>query len=125
MLYDEDYRRVPSLWGSNPGKFVRDWIVRAQNDGIDFQNLRVLDAGAGEGKNSVPPALLGAQVSAVDSPRIALQRFENQPDWNVAARRVDLHEADIRTFDVGTDCYDLVIAYGSYIAYQILLNNEM
>ena len=43
----------------------------------------------------------------------------------MAARRVDLHEADIRTFDVGTDCYDLVIAYGSYIAYQILLNNEM
>jgi SAM-dependent methyltransferase len=100
--YDEGYRAVPCFWGEEPGSLVREFLSVNSANG-----LRVLDLGAGEGKNASALARAGAIVDAVELSSSAIEngigRFGDGFNW--------IH-ADVRTLSPGGGSYDLIVNYG-------------
>lgn len=60
--YDDGYKSCKCFWGDEPGSLVR----KVQEIIDDWRDLKVLDAGCGEGKNAAFLAEKGALVTAVD-----------------------------------------------------------
>jgi cyclopropane fatty-acyl-phospholipid synthase-like methyltransferase len=104
--YDLEYAKCPCFWGTAPGKFVRN-VPSLVHAG------RVLDLGAGEGKNAIYLAEHGFDVLAVDCSRFALanfrQRLAAMPEE--IARRIEIVEADVTGFQPN-GFFDVVVAYG-------------
>ena len=61
--YQEEYENSTCFWGKEPAKYVK---LLAETLSHNLQGMRVLDLGAGEGKNAVYLAHLGAEVVAID-----------------------------------------------------------
>lgn len=76
--YDDGYEAVTGFWGIAPGSLVQEYL--ATNDAA---GLRVLDVGAGEGKNAAAFARAGATVLAVECSASAIRNgrklFPNDP----------------------------------------------
>ncbi|HUG39708.1 MAG TPA: class I SAM-dependent methyltransferase [Longimicrobiales bacterium] len=81
------------------------------------RGARVLDLGAGDGRNAIPLARAGHRVTAVDRSRWALAALRRAAIRAGCATRTDqplgmeIVEADLATF-CPLDDYDLVIAHG-------------
>ena len=103
--YDSGYKGCPCFWGSDPGSLVAKLAEIIPT----FKGLRVLDAGCGEGKNAFFLASKGALVQAYDVSQIAIQHAEKLKDQT---HNVFFHAQDVRTVDLKTDSFDVVIAYG-------------
>src|SRR4051794_21937393 len=105
--YDEGYRSAECVWGASPGALV----VRLDKLMPGYLPAPVLDAGCGEGENSAYYARRGASVLAVDVSEFAIEHATSI--WadvpNVSWRQDDVCEANL-----GTEQFDLVIAYGLY-----------
>ncbi len=102
--YDNGYRSCDCFWGNEPSSLVKALTPHIH----EFSGLRVLDAGCGEGKNAAFLSKQGAVVTAVDLSAIAISHAKR--DWKTLAG-VDWVQADIRTFDLGAQPHDVVIAY--------------
>lgn len=103
--YDEGYRQCTCFWGSEPGSLVR-MLPRYRSSVVD---MKVWDAGCGEGKNAIHLARLGAHVDAWDVSELALSNARKAwPDANV----INWRHADVRKADPTGGYYDLVIMYG-------------
>jgi 2-polyprenyl-3-methyl-5-hydroxy-6-metoxy-1,4-benzoquinol methylase len=103
--YEEGYRSCPCFWGTEPGSFVRLF-----KDVIgDTNGLRVLDAGCGEGKNSVFLAEFGAIVDAVDISALAVENGKKQ--WP-SVSGLNWRIGDIQHMELPSGYYDAVIGYG-------------
>jgi cyclopropane fatty-acyl-phospholipid synthase-like methyltransferase len=89
-----------------PGKFVRN-IPSLVHSG------RVLDLGAGEGKNAIYLAQHGFDVLAVDCSRFALANFRRRLTGlsEEVSRRIEIVEADVTRFQPNGN-FDVVVAYG-------------
>jgi len=110
--YQIEYENSTSLfWEAKPAKFVSYFVKEVP---LDFNDLNVLDLGAGEGKNSVYLANLGANVTAVDVSDIALSRFALQPNYTKCAAKIKQIQADIRTVNFSPFHFDVIIAYGVF-----------
>jgi len=104
--WNERYQSRPSLWSGKPNP----------NLVSETQNLTAgtaLDAGAGEGADAIWLAEHGWRVTAIDVSTVALQRAathaaERGPE---IADRVEWRPADLRSWDPGTDDFDLVVAH--------------
>jgi tellurite methyltransferase len=105
--YDRGYESCDCFWGTEPSSLVKALVPHLH----EFSGFRVLDAGCGEGKNAAFLSKQGAFVTAVDLSAIAISHAKR--DWKTLGG-VDWVQADIRTFDVGVQPYDVVIAYGLY-----------
>lgn len=103
--YDDGYSECPCFWGRGPGSLIK----RSSAESLSFENIRVLDAGCGEGKNAVYMAQRGAQVLALDISSIALRNARAM--WP-SAENVVWTEADIRTVDLPDNGFDVALAYG-------------
>jgi len=104
--YDVGYRVCDCFWGKEPGRLVSNHI---RNMG-DLKNLRVLDAGCGEGKNAQVFSSLGATVTAVDCSDEAINNGKRAwPDLSI-----EWVVSDIRDFKPNPQAYDIVISYGLY-----------
>jgi cyclopropane fatty-acyl-phospholipid synthase-like methyltransferase len=103
--YDAGYRYSPCFWGKEPGSLVKMLCQRVHN----WNDLKVLDAGCGEGKNSVYLAGKGATVHAFDISEAAIANAK--ASWSEAANIV-WKVRDARKMDFGHEYYDVVIAYG-------------
>jgi SAM-dependent methyltransferase len=104
--YEEGYLTCPCFWGTSPGSLVQR-LEEEINGGVN--DLRILDAGCGEGKNSIHLARRGATVKAFDVSSTAIQNaLSAWPDSHL----VDWQCADIRDLEIPEDSYDVVIAYG-------------
>lgn len=103
--YDEGYTACPCFWGTNPSSYVR--LLESKLG--SFTNLKVLDAGCGEGKNATYLANLGAHVLAIDISSAAITN--GKATW---PERVNLvwQEEDIRIKPLPDHTFDVVIAYG-------------
>jgi 2-polyprenyl-3-methyl-5-hydroxy-6-metoxy-1,4-benzoquinol methylase len=104
--YDQEYAQCPCFWGTDPGKYVRHLPDHLSTG-------RVLDLGAGEGKNAVYLASKGFDVVAVECSEYAIQNFQNRLR-NVsaaAAERIQLIRQDVTAF-APSGSFDVVIAYG-------------
>ena len=76
--YDSGYQRCPCFWGRGPGRLVQHLAGFVS----DFETLRVLDAGCGEGKNSHFLAMRGAHVRAIDISEAAIANGRNAFNGN-------------------------------------------
>jgi 2-polyprenyl-3-methyl-5-hydroxy-6-metoxy-1,4-benzoquinol methylase len=120
--YDRGYAAVPCFWGRSPGSLVASFLA-SHNP----KNLRVLDVGAGEGKNAAAFARLGATVDAIECSSEAIENgrstfFDVEINWI---------EQDVTTYEFPTDFYDVVVCYGLIHCLQsereatrILLNTQ-
>jgi 2-polyprenyl-3-methyl-5-hydroxy-6-metoxy-1,4-benzoquinol methylase len=101
--YDDGYEAVTGFWGTTPGSLVRGYLATHEVIG-----LRVLDVGAGEGKNAAAFARAGATVVAVECSATAIRNgkklFPNDPiTWT---RR------DALEMDYPKSSFDIVVSYG-------------
>lgn len=101
--YDEGYRAVSSFWGTEPGSLVSDFLTNRGASG-----LRVLDVGAGEGKNAAAFARAGADVEAVECSLSAIRNGRRLfPDQGIRWLHRDALESRYTA-----NAYDVVISYG-------------
>lgn len=101
--YDEGYKAITGFWGTEPGSLVRDYL--STHDAV---GLRVLDVGAGEGKNAAAFANAGSKVDAVECSLAAIEngrRLFPHPaiDW--------LH-SDVLDVGYQKSSYDVIVSYG-------------
>lgn len=103
--YDDGYAQSRCFWGNHPGRLIRELETYLPT----FTDLRVLDAGCGEGKNAVWVAKKGASVLAVDVSKLALSNALSQ---HVQDLDIAFYEGDFVAFDFGKEEFDVCIAYG-------------
>ena len=101
--YDQGYRSVQGFWGTAPASLVACYLSLHNPAG-----LKVLDVGAGEGKNAAAFASAGALVDAIECSSAAIRNglslFPNPLiNW--------IHGDAVRQ-DYPADFYDVVICYG-------------
>lgn len=104
--WDERYQSRPSLWSGKPNP-----NLVSQTQGLTAGTA--LDAGAGEGADAIWLAEQGWRVTAIDVSTVALQRAaahaaERGPQ---IADRIEWRHADLRSWDPGTEGFDLVVAH--------------
>ena len=109
--YHSEYQDSVCFWGVEPAKYVR---FLADRIGSGLSGRRVLDLGAGEGKNAVYLARLGADVVAVDHSEIALGRFSQQPGYEEVSGSLVATVADVEDVEYGDGSFDVVVAYGIF-----------
>jgi tellurite methyltransferase len=104
--YDEGYKACSCFWGIEPGSFVK----RLSNLLHEFEGIRVLDAGCGEGKNAAFLSAKGAHVVALD---ISAAAFKNgRAAWPLES--IQWIKSDIRRHYFAPASFDVVLAYGLY-----------
>lgn len=101
--YDDGYSLVPCFWGKSPASLVAQYLKDNSPAG-----LKVLDIGAGEGKNANAFAEAGAQVDAIECSSYAIENGirtfgDNKINWI---------EADASKFPIEASIYDIVVSYG-------------
>jgi tellurite methyltransferase len=102
--YDSGYARCPCFWGRAPGSLIRLLISYVPN----LRDMKVLDAGCGEGKNAAFLSGLGATVRAIDISEVAIRNGKSAFNHNGG---IDWQIGDIRKIEL-KEQYDIVIAYG-------------
>ena len=105
-IYDEEYAACGCFWGREPGK-----VVRMLEPSLTA--ARILDVGAGEGKNALFLAERGHRVVAVESSEAAIANFgaELTRVPEEVAARIEIVRADARDY-TPEGIFDAVIAYG-------------
>jgi cyclopropane fatty-acyl-phospholipid synthase-like methyltransferase len=109
--YQNEYELSPCFWGTNPAKYVRKL---AEYLSFNLSGLKILDLGAGEGKNAVYFANLGGEVIAVDASATALSHFVRQPDYQNSKHRIQTINANVVDINLQIGSFDIVIAYGLF-----------
>lgn len=110
--YQSEYEATNScFWEPVPGKYVRLFTDKYEKV---LNGFKVLDLGAGEGKNAVFLATKGAEVVAVDTSAIALSRFDLQPDYESVKAKINPICQDVRLLDYDPNTFNVVVAYGIF-----------
>ena len=105
--YEEGYKNCSCFWGREPGSLLKV----LDNYVSDFQNLRVLDPGCGEGKNSIYFAHRGASVRAFDISRKAIENAKKAwPD----EKNIHWEIADVERVEFLKEDHDIVVSYGLF-----------
>jgi 2-polyprenyl-3-methyl-5-hydroxy-6-metoxy-1,4-benzoquinol methylase len=97
------------FWQPEPAKYVKLFVKENQDI---IPECRVLDLGAGEGKNAVYMASFGADVLAIDISPIALSRFTFQPNYDISKSRIKTVNQNVLDIEFEENSFDIVIAYG-------------
>lgn len=107
--YDTEYKKCPCFWGSKPSKFGK-LVPKYVSSG------RVLDLGAGEGKNSFYLASQGFKVIAIDISLYAIRNFINEALKKANNKKANIENINIMCADVIewqiSGKFDVIIAYG-------------
>lgn len=101
--YDDGYKAVKAFWGTEPSSLVSDFLAVNQASGS-----RVLDVGAGEGKNAAAFVVAGAEVDAVECSRAAIENGREL----FASMAINWIHSDALDMNYGDETYDVVVAYG-------------
>ena len=104
--YDLEYFRCPCFWGTAPGKYVKKIPTYVQKG-------KVLDLGAGEGKNSIFLAEKGFEVIAVEVSEFAIRNFKDVliKQSTQIQERITLCNENVLYYDSDKK-FDAVVAYG-------------
>lgn len=97
------------FWEKAPAKYVKLFHDKYTSD---LMNLKGLDIGAGEGKNTVFLAAKGCHMTAIDISSTALSRFNMQPNYNIGKSNIETICNDLRNIKYRNNTFDIVIAYG-------------
>jgi SAM-dependent methyltransferase len=112
-FYDERYASRPEYFGRFPSTVVHEFHPKIPSGG------RVLDLGAGQGRNALFLAGAGFRVDAVDASGIAVKHLLSAAHEGDLKIRCFL--ADVRTFHPPRKSYDAVLALGLV---QVLLLSD-
>ena len=107
--YQKEYKNSSCFWGTKPAKYVELFVNKF---GKDLNGKKILDIGAGEGKNSVFLATYGASVVSIDISKIALERFNQQPGYLEYKENILCVISDVRQINFLPNSFDVVVAYG-------------
>ena len=108
--YQSEYENAKGcFWIPEPAKFVK---LFAQKISLDFRGCKVLDLGAGEGKNAVYLASLGANVTAIEISPIALSKFKMQPNYDSSYHNIVKIQSSILDVSFNSNEFDIIMAYG-------------
>ncbi|MDJ0923022.1 MAG: class I SAM-dependent methyltransferase [Acidimicrobiia bacterium] len=99
-LWNERYRERGALWGAAPNQFVVDRLR-------GLEPCRVLDLGAGQGRNAIWLAEQGHRVTAVDLSDVAIEQARELAAG--AGVEVDLVAADLSAWEPEAASFDLVL----------------
>jgi SAM-dependent methyltransferase len=104
--YDLEYRECSCFWGTEPSKYVRMLPQKLATG-------RVLDLGAGEGKNAIFLGSRGFEVVAVECSDYALTNFRARLRElkDGGGERLRIVQADVNKY-LPEGEFDVVIAYG-------------
>lgn len=101
--YDDGYEAVTGFWGTAPGSLVKEFLTSNNAAG-----LRVLDIGAGEGKNAAAFARAGAIVEAVECSESAIRNgrklFPSDP--------ISWFHCDVLEMEYPKESIDVIVSYG-------------
>ena len=101
--YDEGYLAITGFWGTDPGSLVRDYLSKN-----DVSGLRVLDVGAGEGKNAAAFARAGSKVEAVECSLAAIKNGQQLFPQDA----IEWVHSDVLRIDYTNSPYDVIVSYG-------------
>jgi Trans-aconitate methyltransferase len=101
-FWDERYRSATRIWSGNPNP-------RLVEQTADLEPGSALDAGCGEGADTLWLARRGWQVTAMDISVVALERGAARAEPAIADR-ITWHEVDLTTWVPDHQTYDLVNA---------------
>jgi SAM-dependent methyltransferase len=99
-LWNERYREKAAGWGGEPNQFVAAHLA-------DLEPRRVLDLGAGQGRNAIWLAARGHQVTAVDISDVAIEQAREMAGR--AGVDVEFVAADLEAWDPEPGRFDLVL----------------
>lgn len=99
-LWNRRYQERGAVWGIGPNQFVADRLAGATP-------IRVLDLGAGQGRNTIWLAQQGHQVTAVDVSDVAIAQAEELA--TAAGVEGEFIAADLETWEPRPESYDLVV----------------
>ena len=105
MDYDEAYRGTAGFFGTEPEEILKAHIGALDRAG------RVLDVGAGQGRNSLFLARKGVSVDAVDPSAVAVEILSS------AAKRENL---PLRAHRCGFEDFDPQIPYGAVLLFGLI-----
>ncbi|MCK4923312.1 MAG: class I SAM-dependent methyltransferase [Bacteroidales bacterium] len=105
--YDIGYKTCQSFWGDNPGSL----LMELEDVILNYENLRVLDLGCGEGKNAVYLAKKGCFVDAIDISKYAIS---NATAKVADTLNINIEQCDARSYSYTPNKYDIIIAYGLF-----------
>lgn len=110
--YDIEYKKCSCFWGKEASKFVR--LIPKYK----YPPGKVLDIGAGEGKNSFYLASLGYNITAIEISPYAIKNFVNRlikeiekSDKNLA-EKMEIILGNALGWPLIKSEYDIVISYG-------------
>lgn len=103
--YDIGYENCSCFWGEQPGTLINKFLLLNQK----LINIEILDAGCGEGKNSIFFARKGAKVKAIDISQLAINNAKKS--W-ADYKLVEWIRGDIRSVSFSERKFDLIVMYG-------------
>ena len=104
--YEESYKSCDCFWGKKPANNVQRIPELFDN----LSNLKVLDAGCGEGKNSAFIGKLGIEVYSVDISKVAIEKAKNL--WK-DVKCITWENHDLTKLDFHPSTFDIIISTGS------------
>jgi SAM-dependent methyltransferase len=99
--WNERYRAVDLVWGTEPNRFVAQVLGRREPTG------RALDLACGEGRNAIWLAKRGWSVTGVDYSDVALERARKLA--SAEGVEVDWVRADVTSYEADPGAFALVI----------------
>lgn len=105
--YDNGYKKCPCFWGDHPGSL----LIELEGFIQSFENLKVLDIGCGEGKNSIYLAKKGCMVDGFEVSSYAL---ENAKTLCEEHENIKLFKKDVTKINYPNNHYDIIISYGLF-----------
>jgi SAM-dependent methyltransferase len=99
-LWNDRYRERGSVWGASPNQFVEAYLA-------DLEPCRILDMGAGQGRNAIWLGRRGHRVTAVDISDVAVSQARELA--NDAGVDVVFVAADLARWEPDPETFDLVL----------------
>lgn len=102
QYWDKRYGSRELVWTGDANRFLKE-ETKALSPG------RALDLASGEGRNAVWLAEQGWAVQAVDFSKVATEKAVRMATSRDVHERIDFQTADLRSFNPGVQCFDLVV----------------
>lgn len=104
QAFDRAYAERAPVFGSDPDPTV------AKVAALLPEGARVLDAGCGDGRNSLFLLERGFQVQAVDFAPSGIRHLEEEASWRNLGDGLETETADIRGMDLSREEFDAIVS---------------
>jgi SAM-dependent methyltransferase len=102
QYWDKRYASRELVWTGDANRFLVE-----ETEGLPPGTA--LDLASGEGRNAVWLAERGWSVRAVDFSKVATEKAVQMATSRGVDERIDFQTADLRSFNPGAQCFDLVV----------------